>query len=480
MSTSLTVIGGHSGATLTGLVTVPSFFSTASGVNTTLQGLLTAESGLVTAGGVNFQNLDIAGDNGTVFGSNTAGTGLIELTNTDAFGATTAGAANVTFNLPSGYNFLVVQAPGTETINSGVVSDFTALFGGASSVSFIGEGSGSVYAAGAGDNIIDYGTAWSVFGSDAGGTSVASGAASAYISVGGSASAPGNVVGIGGANVSSTVVSSGTGDLIEDYSGSAVVSVNASANVLVNGGFDTVYADAGSTSVNAFFNSFGGDLYFINNSTVAAQVSAGDPGSAGHTTVEGGVGGGSYEGGDGGNNSLIGNTGLVTLYGGNGNNNFLSASGFGTGAAANALFAGTGNSTLVATSTTGSNQFGGGSGTDSMVSFGQGTQSFFVGTGGSETITGTQSTVAGATNNYYFLQDSSQGGGTDVITNYRPGVDHGYINPFGSDSGVSISGISSIIGGTGGTLLQLSDGTDIKLLGVNPNSVTIGGGGTTF
>jgi hypothetical protein len=155
------------------------------------------------------------------------------------------------------------------------------------------------------------------------------------------------------------------------------------------------------------------------------------------------------------------------LYGA-GTNNYLSASGNGTNGAANALFAGSGTATLVATASTFDNQFSGGTGSSTMTSFGAGAQTFFVGSTGQEQMTG--ATVSGASNNYYFLQDST-GNGSDIITNFTLGRDHLYVNVIGPYSGVSISGVEPLGGGVSGSIVYLSDKTTIQLYGVSAASI---------
>jgi len=151
-----------------------------------------------------------------------------------------------------------------------------------------------------------------------------------------------------------------------------------------------------------------------------------------------------------------------------GTNNILSVTGsFGSYATQNVLEAGDGGATLVASSTTDYNQFYGGSGTDSIVSFGSGKQTYYVGSTGSEQFTG--STVSGANNEYIFNQSSS-GNGADVITDFRVGQDHIDINANGSLSGVTIDAVKQLDAGT--TIIQLSNKTTIQLYGVSASSIS--------
>ncbi len=474
MSGSLTVIGGHSSTQgLTGLVTVPSGFTGTSALITSLQSLLTADSASVSSGGANFENLNVAAQAGAktaTVGAFT--TGILEITNTSSVGATTAGAANISLVVPTGYNALVVQAPGSETITGNGVNNLLAVFGANSTVNFNPNGgSGTILAGGAGDFLNVSGASWSITGAAAGNDSVVLGVSnSAYVGTNGqgnavnnaigASSVPSNVVGLEFGNVS--VNSDGTNDLIESYGGSDVVSVNNSANVLVSGAADTIYAMAGSTAVKAFFQ-IGGTLDFINLSSHAATVSGDVPGATGGgDTIFGGTGGGVYTGGSGGNNSLLGGTGAATLIAA-GANNFLSVGGAGTTAAYNLLDAGAGGATLVAGASTKVNQFFGGAGTDSIVSAGTGTQVYFVGGQGTENIIGTTATVSGAANDYYF--GAATGARQDVIHNFNLSRDS-----------LTVTGAADTISGVfasgGNSLVTLSDGTVIQLMGINAASIS--------
>jgi len=485
MSGSLTVVGGVQNNAITGLVTVPAVLPNIPGILTNLQAFLTQTvSGAVTQGAAvaNFVNFNVAGKSGsTVASAQNANVaqGLLDITNTDSSGNISPGTANVAVDVAPGYNFLVVQAPGTETITGNASNNFLGVFGSAAGVTFnSGGGSGTVAAGGAGDFVQVSGTTWSLVGNADGGTTLASAANNAIIQVYGQGNAvnnavganttSSNVVGLFGSNAS--VVSSGTHDLIETYSGSDFVTVNNSANVLVNGGADTVFAAAGSTAVNAGFNLNGGTLDFVNNSGRAATVSGDVAGaSGGNLTAFGGTGGGFYTGGNAGNNSLIGGSGIVNLVAA-GTNNILSVSGYGGSyASQNILDAGAGGATLIASSSTGYNEFYGAGGTDSIISFGSGVQTYYVGSVGAETITG--STQAGATNQYIFDQDGS-GAGQDVITNFRLGSDQINVNVNGGLSGVDIASFASLGGGHSGTIIYLSDATTVQLYGVNVKSLS--------
>jgi hypothetical protein len=452
----------------------------APGLLSPLQALLTQASDGVVSIGASFANLDVAG----AFGNETvatpaAGFGIFELTNSSVNGASTAGSASVSVTVPSEFSTIIVQAPGAETVNGSGSNNTLAVFGGQSSVNYnSGGGSGTVVAGGGGDAIVVTGGPWNVIGAATGGDTISGVAANSAISVYGSGSgAQSNVVSMGADNVS--VDSFGTNDLIETYNdGTGVVTVNGSADVLVNGGAVTVFAAQGSNA-QAFFNVDGGLLDFINTSTGSATVNGAVQGAiGGSATVFGGAGGGLYAGGPGGNNSLVGGTGVVTLYGAGGNS-FLSAAATAAGSTSE-LFAGQGSTTMIGAAGSVNNEFHGSSGSASIVSSGSGTQNFFVGSTGQEVISG--STVTGATNNYYFLQDSS-GNGSDIITNFNLATDKILINPFGSFSGVAVASLATNGGASGGSIISLTDNTTITLYGVSVDQLTAMGvkaGSTTI
>jgi hypothetical protein len=462
---------------LAGLVTIPAGFT--GSVITTLQSLLTTASGAVSTNAANFDNLDVAGQTGARTATvGSFSSGILVLSNADSVNASTAGSANLSVNVPTGYNTLVVQAPGTETVSGNGASNFLGVFGGNSSVAFnTNGGNGSIYAGGQGDYSVLIGNAWTYDGAPSGGHTVADLAANTSISVAGAgAGLQSNVVSADATNVS--ISAAGPNDLVVVYGGTSFVSMSGGGNALINGGSATVSAIAGNRGVVAFFDTNGGQLDFINNSTVAASVFGAVGGAVGgNATIFGGVGGGYFQGGPGGNNSLVGGTGSVTLIGG-GNNNYLQA-----GGANNAFFAQGGATTMVGATGSGANQFSGGTGSLLVSTSGSGAQNFFVGSSGQEILTG--STVSGAVNSYYFLQDST-GGGSDLIQNFRLGTDHVYINPFGNASaeGVTIAQVDSVRASashpSGGVLVFLSNNTTIELFGVNASSIQSDVGGTSI
>lgn len=508
MSQSVTVIGGLSGSSLSGLVTVKLDTNVNVSVAGGLQSLLgmAGQSGSVTAGSLAVTNVNaISGSiNGNTYSvpSGTSNGGILEFTDTNSNGSVVGGAGAsgtgyITANGNNTLNTIIVEAPGSFRLLDNSLPNALVLLDKQSQVRFnagFSTGNGTVVAGGSGQTVVTSG-AWSINGSTDGGDVMNSQGGNATINTFGNGSAngdagsntnaPSNTVGIFGGNA--TVNSSGTADFIEVFlnasPATAVVSVMGSANVLDGGGNVTVYAAAGSNNVRAFFQ-VAGDLDFINNSTVQAFVTGEAPNSkGGSATAFGGIGGGSYTGGTDGNNSLIGGftsgqittggAGLVTLVG-SGNGNYLEAGGSVTGAGGNLLVASNNNgtATIVAAASTGNNTIDArGAGQVSVLSSGTGTQTFYLGTGGvNDTITG--STVSGATNAYYLT--GSNGFGTDVINNFRIAKD-----TFSISGGATIANATTV---SAGSFVTLSDNSQILLVGVSLTQSQIASikGGTSF
>jgi hypothetical protein len=454
LSGSLTVIGGHSSTQgLSGLVTIPSGFTGT--VLSSLQTLLTAASGAVSTNAANFENLDVAGLSGAQAASVASATlpGVLDITNYNSLNATVAGAANIGLTVPGGYNTLVVQAPGSETLQ-GNGGNFLAVFGSQSSVNFnAAGGSGTIYASGS-DTAALSGPASTFIGGSGGANSVNASGAAAAVTLAGA----GNTLLTTAQNA--TIISGGSSDVIatSGTNANARITVTGNATIQNTGSSDTIAASGSGAFFGSFAGSAGGQIDFVNSGTGSSSVIAGRV----------------YDGGISVNNSLIGGSGVVTLFSA-GISNTIYANGAATGSAYNLLnaFSG-GNDTLIAGSGTTNNTFFAGIGTESILSSGSGTQNFFVGTEGSETISG--STVAGAVNNFIFQQSTAQGGGTDVLINFKPG--NGYINLGSGSTSVNILSFESLSGAHAGTEIDLSNGTTVKIFGVaasNFNASIIGG-----
>ncbi|HEX7391289.1 MAG TPA: hypothetical protein VF286_14360 [Acidiphilium sp.] len=266
MSGTVTVIGGVNNGTLTGLVTIPAAGTPAQ--ISALQSVLNFASSAIESGSTGMTNDNVVA--GSVFNAtlNGSSSNLLEITNSDSVNGTTSGSySGPAINVASVYGSVIVQAPGTVSVNGNGNNNSTYLFGSASNVTLTtqdGTSGASIIAAGGND-----------------------------------------VLNLRGNN---TATITGGSDITRTYTGS-----------------NTVFATGDASVYSGIRGGYAGKLDFINNSTAAATV----VGGAGSATVFGGTGGGVFYGGTAGNNSLVGGTGNSTLVGG-GNNDTLQATGAGS------------------------------------------------------------------------------------------------------------------------------------------------------
>lgn len=478
MSAVVSTVGltvGGSPNLATGIVTIPSAFTSVGGgsaVNGLLQAYLNGISssisasvaGATPAGGL--INNDLAtGSVYTVAGS--TGNVFEEFTNTDSVGgvSTLSAAPYTGLTVAANATNLVVEVPGKSVI-TGNGKTSLALFGANSNVVYTDTNGGttgaadSIYAAGGKDVISAYGTPSNPNSSY---DIVLSGAGSSV------AGAGKDTVNVGAAF--DTVSANG----------------NSTASVFVYGGATTVNANDSSSVAVQFAQQAGGTLDFINNSSNAATIFSanygGSNGAPNSVTAFGGAGGGYYVGGLAGNNSLVGGSGAVTLQGAGAGDTLVGNSSVG-----NFLFAGTGNETLLASATSAQNNFQLGLAytghTGAIISnavvstAGSGQQAFILGSSSSSTLTGSNSTVAGTQNLYIFVSNAAtaaNGQSNYLITDFNSVNSSIYLNDslFGSTNTLSIfSEANSTAPGFSGAVITLSDGSTIKLAGVNANSLT--------
>ncbi|HEX7390226.1 MAG TPA: hypothetical protein VF286_08945 [Acidiphilium sp.] len=439
MSDFVTVIAGVSSGAASGAVSVPVLASgLVSSLGSELQFPLSEISASIASGASGMTNANVITDRAfvdTISGESN----LLEFTDTDSIGATASGAFSGSVSVSSGYSTVIAQAPGSYSID--------------------GAGAGTVAAGGFG---YSFGTLY-ILGAQSNVDLTTSSIAGSYIlGVGGNDTLNlyGPPVTLNGADTLNPqdfgiAAFTGGNDRVRALSGINVVEATGNASVFVG-------VPTGSA----------GQIEFLNASSVAGTVIGG----AGSATVIGGNGGGIFFGGTSGKNLLIGGKGGNTLVGG-GNGDTLEAGGSGpsigggifsiTGVSTNDLFAGTGNETLLAGSTSGGNMFVAGSGTDIVSTSGAGNQYFFGGTG-SATMTGSANlTVAGAKNVYFFGQAGGASGGNDLITNFSSTSSALWVT-----NGNDITTITSTtVNGASGALVTLSDGTRITLMGVNASGI---------
>lgn len=182
-------------------------------------------------------------------------------------------------------------------------------------------------------------------------------------------------------------------------------------------------------------------VQFANTGTIAVSGGAtfilGDPN----------IGVGVFTGSQGFSNegvvSVLGAAGTVTAS--DGNVVFL------VGAAPDLVVAGAGNVTLAGAASWGSNSFFAGFGAD-LISGGSGNDSFVAGTG--------QATLSGGGANVFSFVNG-RAGGSDVVTDFRAGVDHLSLQGYAVGAALSRATVSG-----GATALTLGDGTRVTLQGV--------------
>ena len=449
---------GGSPFTNTGIVSIPSAFSSVgagAGVNGLLQSYLDGISTSIAGGPpvLSLFNNDIAaGTTYSVAGS--GGSVYEEITNTDSVGGTVAGGGVYRgLVVPATVVDLVVEVPGKSVITGNGATSL-ALVGANSNVNYTDTNGGtalaadSIFAAGGKDTINTYGT---------------------------------------GANVNSSYNITVTGDDTVNIGASfdsVTADGNASTTVYIYNGATTVTANDSSAVSVQFGKNVGGSLDFINNSSSAATIFSGNyvGGSAPNSvTAYGGAGGGYLVGGRAGGNSLVGGTGAVTLQGA-GANDFLE----GNSSVGNVMFAGTGNETLLASSTSGSNTFQlglsytGSTGAiiaNAVVSTaGSGQQAFILGSSSNSTLTGSSAT--GASNLYIFVSNAAtaaNGPNDYTITDFSSVNSSLYLNDtlFGSTNTLSIFSETNVTTPIfSGAVITLSDGSTIKLAGVDASTLT--------
>jgi serralysin len=161
-----------------------------------------------------------------------------------------------------------------------------------------------------------------------------------------------------------------------------------------------------------------------------------------------------------GNQTIGAGSGNVTMFAGAGHSTLIGGAGndmiFTQGGSGNLLVAGSGHTTIVGGS--GDNTFiGGNASTSNTVIFGGAGNETIFGGAGHETMYG-----GGGANLFAFTASSSLGGGNNVIGDFNTAKDHLGFLGYGSASQILAN--SAVVGGS--TIINLSDGTKITLVGV--------------
>jgi hypothetical protein len=405
----------------------------------------------------------IGGDTGdiTYFGGGAANTVNATLSNITLQGG--AGLMHVTGgsrqSIQGGAGGLVLTTTGgADVITTAAGAHDTVSFAGACSL--VSNGT-DVIAAGSGNSVITANGAATITGSTG----------SAFYTLNGadSLNGYGYTRATVGAGAHDTVANdAGVSNIVLSSGGSVAFSQLGNADhetATVSGAGASLWSDAGSvsTTINLAGTgdaaTLGGGTMEVGLEAQGTQLATGAATATvnvvqGGSVVEGGSGAltiGLWDWADQAVTSVLGGSGTVTIRNGSGNLVFMGGSGSANLAGTQGMetvTAGSGNLTLQ----------GGSAGT--VFTAGSGTAMVVLSPGGGSVNFGSGATTVaqasyGAADLYTFT--AGQGGGTDIITGFRPGTDQLVFN------GVSVTNDVAV---GGSTQLTLSDGTHVTLSGV--------------
>ncbi len=400
--------------------------------------LLNVVTGAITGGTSHVYNFDPAG--GGVVPTPTGTGNTLELN--------ASSSSTVPFTVPGGYTTVVDGAPTNtalpgnnttgvgqpETINGGGLANLLLVAYG----DLVAHGELTFSGAGTADTIMAGGGANSISGLLGG--YVQTGDGNDTISV------------LTGAN---TVISGGGIDLIRTFSGTNRLTIGPGGTAFQSG-VDTIVAGGANDTITVRNTDA---VVFAGSGTINFAGGSGSEsvyGSTNSTTMSGGTGSLFANGGTQGNNHIIAGDKFSIINGG-GNGDVLSAA----GSAGDWIAAAGGNETLTGGTSTGKNYLWAGSGSDS-IGGGLGEDTIYASTGNA-TMTG-----GSGTGSNYFVFFNGQAGGSDIIANFRPGLDQVDLVGYGaSQIAVAVGNqqqVSTPLGG--GTQVILSDNTHITFIGL--------------
>jgi Ca2+-binding RTX toxin-like protein len=221
-------------------------------------------------------------------------------------------------------------------------------------------------------------------------------------------------------------------DTIMAGTGKNTIQLGAGTYSVESAGTDRIFAGSGAETITAsqaiYIDGGQSSLNFVNSSGSSTVL-----GGTGSVTIDGGSGGGIFKGGTGGHNIIAAGTGAATLFGG-GNGDLLIAQ----GSAAQVLYAGLGNETLNGAAATGNNVYDASAG---------------------------NTTIQAGAGSDTFLFVKGNAGGRDLIIDFTSGSDKIALSGYGSAE--ITSAISGQTMSAGSVDLKLSDGTQIRLSGLN-------------
>ena len=211
-------------------------------------------------------------------------------------------------------------------------------------------------------------------------------------------------------------------------------------------GAATVYAGVGATSI---FSNAGGGVFYGGQAASMLFV-----GGAGSSTAVGGAGRNLIFGGKGGNDLLVAGTGPSTVVG-SGDGNVI----VGLGKAGDVLVAGAGAETLVGSADGGNDILFGGAGFDAMFA-GTGQNTLVAAPAGAAMFS---STVAGSGADEFIFSNGAAGGAY-TLWNFRQSFDH--VAMFGYGPNAVANALATAAVGFGSTTITLSDNSRITFASV--------------
>lgn len=244
-------------------------------------------------------------------------------------------------------------------------------------------------------------------------------------------------------------------------SGSALVWAGAGeAKVALGTGSNTVLGGSGSLAISGA-SSPGGDDTVFGGSGGTTSIAGGAEkmlfvGGSGACAVTVGGGGGAAFAGRGG--SILAASSAKTFLAGSINGDQLVASGTG----GDMLAAGDGNETLDGSAARSQDILFGGTG-NGLIRLGHGSDIFVGGAGACTVVAGSGNATmwaGGGADTFQFV--AGQSGGNDVISGFRSGTDHLLLSGY--------PGAPALSARDGATLVKLTDGTQITLVGVSTDN----------
>lgn len=374
---------------------------------------------------------------------------------------TVSGAGAVPAAISGEYNTLVVANAATNSVVLAPPGYQAVSVSGATAVSLVDFNGGVVLTAGAGnDTLLAVGSA-DTLQAGAGNNFFVAYSNPEYMTAAGQSgnnvfygiTAPITVQ--GGSGNDTAVMNSG--GMVATGTGRSQVWLSNGSTAITSNGTDTIVAGSGAATVNVQGSSgaliFGGTGPLLINGGTGASTLVGFGASV---TLNAGAGGGTFYGGSAGHNVLNSGSGAAILIGG-GDGDVLTA----TGSANDVLVGNRGSQTLSAAGSSGNDALFGGAGSDCLVG-GTGTNVLTAGPGNMTLVGG------GQTDLFVFLDGATSATEIDGFNTV-----HDFIKLSGFAATDAQNALAGAHASANGTLMTLSDGTQINFVGIAPGSLTI-------